>query len=193
MTRELMLTPAERQKLVLQALDEFERPLMRYATRLLNGDQDAARDAVQHSFLKLCERQEGDESDGEKFENVAPWLYTVCRNRVMDQWRQSKREPIADAESSNGVYTRELGPGDQLEKTALLKLIQKLISRLAASEKEVAELWSQGFTNGEIAAVTGKAEGTVRVCLHRAIKSLRKHAAIKNWFDEEPLVQKNKF
>lgn len=188
-----MLAPAERQQLVLQALDEFERPLLRYATRLLNGDQDAARDAVQHAFMKLCERQEGDESESDRFENVAPWLFTVCRNRVMDQWRQSNREPIAEAGSSNGLYTRDLGPADQLEKTALLKLIQGLISRLSASEKEVAELWSQGFSNGEIAAVTGKAEGTVRVCLHRAIKSLRTHPAIKNWFDEEPLVQKSKF
>lgn len=186
-----MLTPVQRQSLVLQALDQFERPLLRYAARLLNGDQDAARDAVQHAFMKLCERQEGNDSEAEKFDNVAPWLYTVCRNRAMDHWRQSKREPTVEAGNSNGVYTRELGPADQLEKTAMLKLIQQLISRLSDSEKEVAELWSQGFSNREVADITGKSEGAVRVCLHRAIKSLRKHPAIKSWFDDEPLVQKS--
>lgn len=171
-----MLTSAERQIVVLQALDQLERPLLRYATRLLNGDEDSARDAVQHAFMKLCEKTISDES-----ENVAPWLYKVCRNRVMDLWRKAKREPLAELEHSNGAHSRELGPADQLEKSALLRLIQKLISQLATSEREVAELWAQGFSCREISGITTKTEGATRVCLHRAIKSLRKHPAIKNW------------
>ena len=39
---------------VLEAVDRYEGPLLRYARRLLD-DCDLAADAVQHAFLKLCE------------------------------------------------------------------------------------------------------------------------------------------
>ena len=39
---------------VLEAVDRYEAPLLRYARRLLD-DCDLAADAVQHAFLKLCE------------------------------------------------------------------------------------------------------------------------------------------
>jgi RNA polymerase sigma-70 factor (ECF subfamily) len=98
-----MPDPVEKQKeLILKALGQFERPLLRYAKNLLNGDEETARDAVQHTFLKLCERPFDDLTG-----NQAPWLYTVCRNRAMDVWRRSKREPIATDEHSNVVFARE--------------------------------------------------------------------------------------
>lgn len=172
-----MPNSAERQKeLVLTALDQYERPLLRYATRLLGGDEDLARDAVQHSFLKLCEKPTVEFAN-----NLAPWLYTVCRNRVMDIWRQTKREPVVEVGQSDDAFARELGPSVQFEKSAMLNLVQELISQLAASEREVAGLWSQGFSCREMSQVTGRTEGAIRVCLHRAIKSLRQHPAIKNW------------
>lgn len=176
-----MLTPAERQKqIVLGALDQFERPMLRYATRLLNGDEDSARDAVQHTFLKLCEQ------DVLKLpENLGPWLYTVCRHRAMDHFRRSQRESVAGKPGSDVACSRELEPSAQLEKSARLCLVQELISQLAHSEREAAELWSLGFSNSEMARVTGKSEGAVRVCLHRAICSLRQHPDIRKWISSD--------
>ena len=172
-----MLTPAERRKkIVLSALDQFERPMLRYATRLLNGDEDSARDAVQHSFMKLCEQQVCHLPD-----NLAPWLYTVCRNRTMDLLRLTKREPAASELQTNAAFAEELDPASRLERETMLDLVQELISQLAHSEREVADLWSQGFSNREMSKVTGKSEGAIRVCLHRAIKSLRQHPAIQRW------------
>ena len=172
-----MRTPAERRKeIVLKALDQFERPLLRYATRLLSGDENSARDAVQHAFMKLCEQQVSDLPD-----NLAPWLYTVCRNRTMDLLRRTRREPVANELQTDAAFAEEPDPASQLERVAMLRLVQELISQLAHSEREVADLWSQGFSNREIAKVTGRNEGAVRVCLHRAIKSLRQHPAIQRW------------
>ncbi len=109
-----MLTQAEkRKKAVLAALDEFERPLVRYATRLLSGDESAARDAVQHTFLKLC-------STAEPPPNLPAWLYTVCRNRAMDRLRQNKREPLANQQETFAcslLASKELGPSEK-PKTA---------------------------------------------------------------------------
>lgn len=180
----------EKQRAILVALDQFERPLLKYATRLLNGNEEAARDAIQHVFLKLCERDDWwDAETSEQFSGLAPWLYTVCRNRVMDHWRKSKRESTSSIAPIPETAVRGFGPADQLERDDLLRLIQDLIMQLAESEKEVVELWSQGFSNPEIVAVTGKTKIAVRVCLHRALKSLRNHTAVQNWLGDEGLVR----
>lgn len=177
------MTDQERQKeLVLDALDQFERPLTQYAIGLLQGDVDSARDAVQHAFMKLCERPIADLNG-----NQGPWLYTVCRNRVMDKWRRLKREPLVDEQQANGVLGRENDPAVALERMAMMSLVQKLIAKLAASEREVAQLYSQGFNHKEMAAITGRSEGAIRVSLHRAIKSLRANPKIQRWVsNDEP-------
>ena len=67
------MSQADKQRWVLVALDEYEVRLLRYALRLV-GDQDLARDAVQHAFVKLCDQ--APESVGER---PAAWLFRVCR------------------------------------------------------------------------------------------------------------------
>ena len=70
---------------VRAAVDQFERPLTLYASRLL-GDPDRARDVVQDVFLKLCCQER------ERVEpHLAEWLFTVCRNRALDVLRKEGR------------------------------------------------------------------------------------------------------
>jgi RNA polymerase sigma-70 factor (ECF subfamily) len=59
-------------------IDRYQRPLSAYARRLL-GNEDAARDAVQETFLRLYSK-----SPGELNGSLVSWLYTVCRSRAMD-------------------------------------------------------------------------------------------------------------
>ena len=73
------------------ALREHEGPLVRYAAQF-TGDLDRARDVVQDTFLKLCAADPA-ELDG----HLAPWLYTVCRNRARDIQRKEQRmKPLDD-------------------------------------------------------------------------------------------------
>jgi DNA-directed RNA polymerase specialized sigma24 family protein len=48
------MTATTAQGWVVEAVDRYEAPLLRYARRLLD-DCDLAADTVQHAFLKLCE------------------------------------------------------------------------------------------------------------------------------------------
>jgi DNA-directed RNA polymerase specialized sigma24 family protein len=48
-----MTSRSEAHGWVLEAVDQFEQPLTRYARRIL-GDVDLAAEAVQHAFVKLC-------------------------------------------------------------------------------------------------------------------------------------------
>ena len=169
----------------MAALDQYERPLTRYALRLLSGDDAAARDVVQHAFLKLCEQ------DYQSIDNrVAPWLYTVCRNRAIDTIRGRSHEEQLDLSKSiqpsqNGhAHKTENDPARIVEEADFFEQIRRLINDLPESQREVVELWSQGFSSHEVGEIVGKRSGTVRIALHRAIKQLRRHESVKRWLGE---------
>ena len=70
---------------IRQALERYEKPLIRYACRI-TGDLETARDVVQDAFLRLCQADRA-KVDG----HLAAWLYTVCRNRAYDVRRKEGR------------------------------------------------------------------------------------------------------
>src|SRR4051812_21582637 len=76
----------EQQSWILAALADHELRLLRYALRLV-GDEHAARDVVQHAFLRLCEESPADFAAG-----PAQWLFTVVRHRAMDLLRRRKTQ-----------------------------------------------------------------------------------------------------
>jgi RNA polymerase sigma-70 factor (ECF subfamily) len=142
-----------------EALDRFEGPLLRYAIRL-TGEADRARDVVQDVFLALC-RQDPAQLDG----RLAPWLYRVCRNRVIELHRQGLRmttmalmqEPVAGMAAA-------ADPGG----------LPGLLAGLPARQQEVLRLKFQaGLSYRQIADVTGLSIGNVGLLIHTAITALR--------------------
>jgi RNA polymerase sigma-70 factor (ECF subfamily) len=174
---------SERANWVLEALAEYELPLVRFALRLL-GDEAAARDAVQHAFLRLCDRSV------EHRERVGAWLYAVVRNRAMDLLRERGRtEPLAaDAAIADERWAEE--PLCLLERDELHSLLRRLVDALPLSQREAVVLWSDGFSYAEIASITGRAEGSLRVLVHRAIATLRAHPALKESTPRESAIAK---
>ena len=107
---------------VAQALDSFERPLVRYARRLV-GDAEAARDIAQDCFLKLCRQRQGSVEG-----HLREWLFTVCRYRCIDHLRKSGRMDLIEDLShvfTGGVVTALVGPSG-CGKTTLEKLMAGL-------------------------------------------------------------------
>jgi len=167
------IAASERRQWVLEALDEYEGRLVRYALRLL-GDADLARDAVQHAFLKLCEQ-----SQAEIGSRLAAWLYTVCRNRATDLLRSHARERQAKTDHGDQATGEEADPAFRAEEADLSGLLRRLITRLPASQREAVDLWSEGFTYAEIARIARRHEGHVRVLVHRGLKALREHPEVR--------------
>lgn len=167
---------------VMDALQQYETRLLRYATRLLGGDEDGAQDVVQHAFLKLCQ-QDQKEIGG----RIVPWLYLVCRNKVLDQMRKQKRMESTGEERERAIEGREIDPSQSAEKQDFVSLIQKLVGTLPVNQREVIDLWSHGLQYSEIASVIEKNESTVRVQVHRAIQKLKQHPAISRWLESSPL------
>ena len=170
-------------KFVMAALDRYERPLTRYAQRLLGGDLATARDVVQHGFLKLCEQDDQTLED-----RVAPWLYSVCRNRAIDLMRGRKREEPFDETQVSGLshngHVPDGNPARIIEEAEIHAQIRRLIDDLPEWQQEIVELWAQGFTSQEVGEIIGKNSGAVRIALHRAVKQLRCHASVRTWLND---------
>lgn len=169
---------------VLEAVDTHELPLLRYAKRLL-GDLDLARDAVQHAFVQLCEESK-DRLDG----RVAPWLYRVCRNKALDHLRRAGRERAlvddghdAEARVPPQADHREADPASSVERHDLAARVRGLLALLPAPQRETIDLWCEGLTYREIAEITGRQEGHVRVLAHRGLSTLRSHPLVRSSLD----------
>ena len=171
---------------VMEAVELYELPLLRYARRLL-GDVDLAADAVQHAFVKLCEQ-----SSARLEGRVAPWLFRVCRNRAVDHLRHSGREhPLVDAEADGrpGVAAaedRDAGPVAVAEQKELAGRLRELLQELPAAQREAIDLWCEGFTYRQIAEITGRQEGHVRVLAHRGLSAIRRHPLVREQLREPP-------
>src|SRR5687767_1164615 len=69
-------------------LEQFWRPLMAHASRIL-GSQDSAEDVVQETFVRVWERREQWQLDG----SVRALLYQITHNLAVDEQR---RRRVAD-------------------------------------------------------------------------------------------------
>jgi len=156
--------------MVLQALGQYELPLLRYAQRLLK-DESLARDVVQHVFLRLCDHAEGIEKA-----NLRPWLYAVCRNRAFDLLRKAKHN--APIEAASHMAADDTGPVVAAEQAETSRLLYALVETLPPAQAEAVHLWASGFTYREISAVTKRREPSIRVLVHRGITSLREHPGV---------------
>ena len=180
-----MQSADKRREWVLAALDQYEVRLLRYALRLLGGDLDAARDAVQHALLKLC--CESPESVGDR---LAPWLFRVCRNRAVDHLRQIGREQSLEAysseEGSNGTTPADRcpEPAEASESRELAARLRELVAELPPAQREALDLWCEGFSYREITEITSRQEGHIRVLVHRGLTSLRHHPRVRGWLED---------
>lgn len=169
----------ERHEFVMNTLEQHERALTRYATRLLGGDLASGRDVVQHAFLKLCQQDHVDLQD-----RVAPWLYRVCRNRAIDLMRGRNNQQQLD-ETACLLSVNGFAPSESLEQQDLVEHLKNLIDQLPTAQQEIVELWSNGFSSQEVGEIVGKKAGSVRTTLHRALQALRDHESVRRWLGEE--------
>lgn len=155
---------------VESALQTYERPLLRYALRWCHGDLERARDAVQDTFLRLCaqprERVEG---------YLAQWLFTVCRNRMIEVLRKEGRmEPLTDLD----LGTRPAADPDPAHRSELrdrLQAVAHLLAELPERQQELIRLkFQEDLSYKEISAITALSVSNVGFLLHTSIQTLRR-------------------
>lgn len=154
---------------VSSALDQYERPLLRYAAWLLD-DRDRARDVVQEAFLRLCR-----ESPDRIGDHLPEWLFTVCRNLALDvREKESRRNRLDETQVITTAHLLAAGATDAPERQQLLRQILDMIETLPERQREVVYLkFHQGFSYKEISQLTGDSVTNVGFLIHQAVNTIR--------------------
>lgn len=152
---------------VVSVIARYERPLQAYVRRLL-PDPDRCRDVVQDAFLQLCQQSHADLND-----RIAPWLFAVCRRRVVDIVRKEKRM-VATLKPTDKTAARPADPSQTIETKDSVRHVLARLDQLPADQNEAVRLrFHNQFSYREIAEVMGLSESHVGVLLHNALKTLR--------------------
>ena len=142
-------------------------PLLRYLTAARN---DSPEDVAAETWLQVIrglDRFSGDSGDFKAF------LFTVARNRAIDAGRARAARPVtlvADPVEVRSAPSAEALAMEQVSTASALELV----ARLPPEQAELVMLRVvAGLEVAQVAAIVGKQPGTVRVGVHRALKSLR--------------------
>ena len=139
----------------------------RLAWRLVNGDEAAAADVVQEAFVKAFHGLADFRGDA----SLATWFYRILVREAHNHRRWLGVRRRWESLWGGEVVVVQPGPqGDHL----LRERIARALGHLGATQREVFVLIHlEGFTVRETAELLGKAEGTVKTHLHRALRRLR--------------------
>ncbi len=155
---------------VRTAVEQYQAPLLRYASRLV-GDPDRARDVVQDTFVRLLAHA----GDADLGEHLAEWLYTVCRHRALDVIRKEGRMRQFEEGAVERVVAAEPRPGATLEAAETQAAVLRLVDRLPRNQQEVIRLkFQEGFSYKEISRITALSVGNVGFLIHHAVQTLRR-------------------
>ncbi len=136
--------------------------LWRYVHRLL-GDQDAADDVVQETFVRLLSRPD---LDGEP---ARLWLFTVATNLVRDRGRMSARRARLLSAAAIEPEPVTLPDGD-VERKEKVRAVRRALGRIPERDRQLLMMREEGFRYHEIAQVVGVAPGSVGTLIARATK-----------------------
>jgi len=169
-TEDRMPDPATKadESFLIAALERFERPLIRYAIGIVGG-LDQARDVVQDVFIKLSQNHLTLDR-----ERLAPWLFTVCRNRALDLQRKNERLIPMEAEVLDLHAGSSPMPSDVLEEKELNGQLRKWIAQLPDKQRDAVRLkFESGLSYKEISDTLHTSVGNVGTLIHLGVNTLR--------------------
>lgn len=142
---------------------------VRIAARFVRGDRAAAEDIAQEAFAKAWRALPRFRGEAE----LATWLYRVVVNEALSQLRRRKlRDRVAH------LLGPERPAGAPLPDPTLRARIVAALDALSANERAVFTLVHlEGFSLEDAAEIRGRALGTVKSQLHRALAKLRRELA----------------
>ncbi len=150
----------------------------------ITRDRTASEDLTQETFLRAYQGARAFQGKS----RLRTWLIGIARN-VTFNWmkRERPREaarsgpagaPGSPCPAAPALEATQPGPPDVTESQELLRLVWEHVEGLPPAEREVLTLfYRHGMSHSEIAEVTGRRPGAVRVALFRALDRLRSRLA----------------
>lgn len=153
--------------------EEFKNRLFTYLMYRVGFDRELAEDALMDIVLKAYEHF--DRFDPAKGSFKA-WIFTIAHNYLKNRWRDQASEISLSLEAlqEEGFDPESSDLKADAADPYVQEHVQKVLSLLAASEREIIALrYLQDLQFSEIAEILHKEEGAVRVSLSRALKHFK--------------------
>ncbi len=160
----------------------FHAKIRRYLARL--AGEDEAEDLTQEVFLKVSRALHNFKGNSQ----LSTWIYRIATNTAIDKLREKSRESIDPGNDLYGPAKKEVEqvvePSASAEQAVIKKEMNNCIRDIVESLPEnyrvalsLSEL--EGFSNGEIAEITGTSIENVKIRLHRARRELKKRMSLE--------------
>jgi RNA polymerase sigma-70 factor (ECF subfamily) len=141
---------------------------------------EAAEDLAAETWLEVIRGLKGFDGDASAFRG---WVFTIARHRAIHRLRRSTRqaaEPLSTGTPADKAASQDPTTSEGATLT--------LISALPRDQAEVVTLRVLGgLTVPEIARITGKRPGAVRVLTHRGLRRIAEQVSvIDTWVEQHP-------
>ncbi len=151
--------------------DTYHPPLLRY---LKWEEPREAADIESEVWLAVAQNLKRFKGDQQHFK---AWIFTIARRRVADQRRKRARNRIVYVDPES-LYVYESGRDtaqEAVDSISAQEAIDRLTAGIPRDQAEVIVLRVLGgLSVNEVAEITGKRPGTVRVLQHRALQHMSK-------------------
>lgn len=153
-----------------QIYSEYRQSIFNYIYFRV-GEQALADDLTSDVFVRMV-----DKYDAKSFEDkpIAPWLYTIARNLVIDHQRRNgivSWQPLSDQ-----IHASEQNnPEKQTDARLTQECLMVALNYLTDDQRQVILLkFIERRTNREIGDILGKPEGAVKSLQYRALSALQR-------------------
>jgi RNA polymerase sigma-70 factor (ECF subfamily) len=159
---------SQRAEDVLQQLhDEHAAALWGFCLRLTGYDRARAEDVAQETMVRAWKNAPRLAASDR---SVRPWLFTVARNIVIDEWRSQRSHPELPVQ-------RVPEAEDEVDRTDQLLtswVVADALTQLSEDHRAVLrECYFRGASVADAAVTLGVPPGTVKSRTHYALRALR--------------------
>ena len=154
----------------------FELLYQRYRTTLYSylmhqcGNQATTDELFQETWASLIQARKT-YTDSALFKT---YLFRIAHNKLIDHYRRNSKASLSSYEDSDGFFSGNCSPEEQLSFEQQQQQFQKLISQLPEAQREAFLLREQtGLSLEDIARISGTNRETIKSRLRYAINRLR--------------------
>jgi RNA polymerase sigma-70 factor (ECF subfamily) len=141
--------------------------LFRYLVRFTGGDEAAAADALQESFMRLVEQRTA-------VARPRQWLFTVATRLVQEAGRRRVRRHRLLAAAPLGALVADPppDPAASLDRAERRALALAALAALPARDRTLLLMREEGFSHREMAEAVGTTTKSVGTLVARALTRL---------------------
>lgn len=157
--------------------EAFEKLYERYRSSVYSyvyyrvSEVTTAEDITSEVFIKALKRL-----DRYVYQQkpLAPWLFTIARNLIIDHYRKAGRQQQFPLDESMEAG-KQNGVAQVVEKKMTEAGLMNALPTLTEDQQQVILLkFLEGRSNAEVAAMLGKTEGAIKSIQHRALGALKR-------------------